>query len=103
LARVEANQVVPWVPIQDADVQRAWRLSEDNIARRRISREAVPPELAEVARQAKAIWTRYDQQKILVALREAAGSWLGAVSSEDRDPREISYSSKSGLSLPPRG
>ena len=99
LARMEAGQLIPWVPIEDADVHRAWRLSEVNIARRRISDEAVPLELSEAARRAKAVWTRYDQEKLLVVLQEDAGSWLGAVSSEDRGPREVSYSKRSGLSL----
>jgi CRISPR-associated endonuclease/helicase Cas3 len=96
LARVEAGEVVPWAPIEDADIHRGWRLSEVNIARRRISGEAVPPGLSEAARQAKAVWTRYDQEKLLVALRNEGGRWLGAVSSEDR-PREVSYSSRWGL------
>ena len=97
LARIEADEVVPWAPIEDADAHRAWRLSEVNIARRRISGEAVPPELSAAARRARAVWTRYDQEKVLVVLREEDGRWLGAVSSEDRGPREISYTKRSGL------
>ena len=100
LARIEAGEVVPWATIEEADAHRAWRLSEVNIARRRISGEV--PELSEAARRAKAIWTRYDQEKLLVVLRKESGSWLGAISSEDGRPREISYSRKSGLSLLPR-
>ena len=81
--------------------RRASRVAPErvNIARRRISDEAVPLELSEAARRAKAVWTRYDQEKLLVVLQEDAGSWLGAVSSEDRSPREVSYSKRSGLSL----
>jgi CRISPR-associated endonuclease/helicase Cas3 len=101
LARVEAGEVIPWAPIEDGDAHRAWRLSEVNIARRRISGEAVLPEVSEAVGQAKAIWTRYDQEKLLVVLRDEGGRWLGAVSSEDRGPREVSYSSRSGLSLLP--
>jgi CRISPR-associated endonuclease/helicase Cas3 len=101
LARIEAAEVIPWAPIEDRDAHRAWRLSEVNIPRRRISGEAVPPELFKKAAQARAIWTRYDQEKLLVVLRREAGSWLGSVSSEDRSSREVSYSSKSGLSLTP--
>jgi len=101
LARIEAAEVIPWAPIEDRDAHRAWRLSEVNIPRRRISGEAVPPELFKKAAQARAIWTRYDQEKLLVVLRREAGSWLGSVSSDDRSSREVSYSSKSGLSLTP--
>jgi hypothetical protein len=102
LARVEAGDVVPWTPMEDADAHRAWRLSEVNVARRRISREAVPPNLLDAARRAKAIWTRYGQEKLLVVLQEEARQWLGAVSTGDRGAREVSYSARSGLSLMPR-
>jgi CRISPR-associated endonuclease/helicase Cas3 len=101
LARIEADVVVPWAPVEDADVHRAWRLSEVNIARRRISGEAVPPELSEAARRAKAAWTRYDQEKVLVVLRQQDGRWLGALSSVDPNPIRMSYSNESGLLLPP--
>jgi CRISPR-associated endonuclease/helicase Cas3 len=102
LARIEAGEVIPWAPIEAGDAHRAWRLSEVNIARRRILGEAVLSELSAKAAKAKAIWTRYDQEKLLVVLREEAGRWLGAVSSADRTPNEVSYSSRSGLSLIPR-
>jgi CRISPR-associated endonuclease/helicase Cas3 len=102
LARIEAGKVVPWAPVEDADAHRAWRMSEVNIARRRISGEAVPPELSEAARRAKAIWTRYDQEKVLIVLREEAEQWLGAISAEDGSTRRVSYSRRWGLSLIPR-
>jgi len=43
-ARHELREADPpvFLPIEDADMHRAWRLSEVNTARRRISGQAVP-------------------------------------------------------------
>ena len=71
LARVCDGGIAPYAPDAEPDEPwRAWRLSEVNIAARRVSGEAIPPEYAGAVRAAKATWTRYDSDKILVLLEE---------------------------------
>ena len=76
LARVRDGRIEPYA--QDAALDeswRAWRLSEVAVSARRVGGEAAPPEdLAEAVREAKATWSRYDADRILVVLGEAAGS-----------------------------
>ena len=76
LARVRDGRIEPYA--QDAapdEPWRAWRLSEVAVSARRVGGEAAPPEdLAEAVREAKETWTRYDTDKILVVLEEAAAA-----------------------------
>ena len=57
---------------------RAWRLSEVNVAARRVAGESVPPSLTGAVRAAKADWTRFDEDKILVVLEETGGILSGS-------------------------
>ena len=70
LARVVDGRVEPYA--RDAapreEPWRAWRLSEVSVSARRIGGEAVPREHAQAARAARASWTRFDSDKILVVL-----------------------------------
>ena len=75
LARVRDGRIEPYA--QDAapdESWRAWRLSEVAVSARRVGGEAAPPEQAEAVREAKETWTRYDADKILVVLGEAAAA-----------------------------
>ena len=72
LARVRDGRVEPYAHAAAPDeTWRAWRLSEVRVSARRVGGEAVPPDYAEAARAAKADWTRYDADKILVVLELA--------------------------------
>ena len=76
LARVRDGCIEPYARAAAPDeVWRAWRLSEVSVSAHRIGGEAVPPDCAEAVRAAKAYWTRFDANKVLVVLDEAhAGS-----------------------------
>lgn len=81
------------------ELWRAWRLSEVDISRRHVAGEAVPSRLADAAREVKAGWGRYDEDKILVVLEEAGdGRLVGAVMGPNGE-RRVSYSASDGLSL----
>ena len=102
LARVLNGRIEPYA--QEVEPWRAWRLSEVNVTRRRVSGEALPPVHTEAAHEAKRDWTRYDADKALVVLEEteATGDALiGSVLSGTGNPKKISlsYDSRRGLIL----
>ena len=68
LGRMVDGRIEPYAHAAAPDER--WRLSEVRVAERRVGGEAVPPEYAEAARAAKAEWTRYDSDKILVVLEQ---------------------------------
>ena len=103
LACVRDDRVEPYARQATRDEPwRAWRLSEVNIASRRVGGEAVPPAHEDAARAAKADWTRFDADKILVVLDEIddAGGTLSGVATagaEHGNEVRISYDRIRGL------
>ena len=82
LARVIDGRVEPYAQgVPSSERWRAWRLSEVNVAARRVRGEAMVPEHAQAARAAKAEWTRYEDDRILVVLEQDpsgdAKHWIG--------------------------
>lgn len=98
LARFMDDRVIPWAPVEDGDPYRAWRLSEVGIARQ-IAGEARPAHLAAAIEQARASWTRYDADKLLVVLEPHGEEWTGDLIGESGRPIGLSYSRDSGLSI----
>ncbi len=103
LARVRDGRIEPYA---HGDAPRepwvGWRLSEVNVAARRVRGEALPQEHAEAARVAKADWTRYDSDNILVVLEETGvpGAPLrGKAVSGSEPQREVllNYDSRKGV------
>ena len=105
LARLHSGHIQPYA--QDArpnEAWRAWRLSEVNISRRRVSGPAASPELNEAMRLARADWSSFEEDKILVVLNEPAqegGPLVGAAMSGNDKPKEIqlSYDGLTGLKV----
>jgi CRISPR-associated endonuclease/helicase Cas3 len=97
LARLENDVIVPWAPIDDGDLNRAWRLSEVNVARSRIAGEAPQPGLDFAVVAAKAGWTRYDDDKILVVLRRDGDWWHGDAADLAGGTQRLQYSVSAGL------
>ena len=103
LARLRGGRIEPYA--QDAapdDPWRAWRLSEVAVSARRVGGEAGPPEQAEAVHEAKATWTRYDADKILVVLGEAAATdapLSGSAASGETASKEVvlGYDPRRGL------
>ena len=85
LARVCDGRIEPYARAAAPDeTWRAWRLSEVSVSARRVGGEAIPQEHVEAAQAAKADWTRYDSDKILVVLEQAdfgGTPLIGAVAS----------------------
>ena len=82
----------------------AWRLSEVSVAARRVGGEAVPSERADDASAAKADWTRFDADEILVVLERNGGAGeaafgVAAAGNERGRLIRISYDSIRGLEL----
>ena len=105
LARVCEGRVEPYARNAAGDeAWQAWRLSEVSIASRRVGGEAMPSRHADAARAAKAQWTRYDEEKILVVLEEPdsdANTMTGLATAGDGSGREvqIAYDPLRGLEL----
>ena len=69
LARIRADRIQPYA--QEAapnELWRAWRLSEVSISGRRVGAEALPPAMTQAAIYAKAEWSSFDKDKLLVVL-----------------------------------
>ena len=99
LACLRAGHIEPYA--KDADTRaRAWRLSEVNVAKRRISGQDIPTEYADAARKEKAEWGRYDQDKILILLKEQEGRLVGSAVAGDEgtEPVTVEYGAR-GLSF----
>ena len=105
LASVRDGRVEPYAHAAAPDeAWRAWRLSEVNVSARRIGGEDVPLEYADAAKAAKACWTRYDSDKILVVLEKneaTDGPLVGAASSGSTEARDVrvTYNARRGLNL----
>ncbi len=103
LARLRDGRIEPYA--RDAapdELWRAWRLSEVPVSARRVGGEVVPPEYAEAARAAKTAWTRFDEDKILLVLGEAAAAGappVGPAMSATTPPKEVilGYDPRKGL------
>ena len=111
LARVRdgRGRVEPYARTEAPDeAWRAWRLSEVSVSARRVGGEAVPPECAEAVRVAKADWTRFDSDKVLVVLEstDVRGEFLSGLAVSGRDISNIivlRYDSRAGLKWDQRG
>ena len=105
LARVSDGRVVPYA--HDAATNepwRAWRLSEVSVAARQVGGEILPLARSDDASVAKADWTRFDADKILVVLERNGGAGEtafgeAAAGNERGGLTRISYDSIRGLEL----
>ena len=105
LARICAGRIEPYAPhVEPDEPWRAWRLSEVNMTKRRVGGEAVPPDYAEAVQTAKAGWTRFDADKILVVLEETQANcqaFSGMAVSGGETPTNVMlrYDSQRGLTI----
>ena len=94
LARVLNGRIEPYARESlPSDQWRAWRLSEVNIAARLVGGEAISTEHEKAAQAAKAVWSRYDSEKLLVVLQRCDSEdsgWLGLARSSASVPTEVS-------------
>ena len=92
LGRVRDGRIEPYAREQaPGELWRAWRLSELSVPSCRISDDVVPDRYAEAARAAKADWTRFDTDKILVVPEESVEAGETGV--------EVAYDPCIGLSF----
>ena len=103
LARLHEGCVRPFAHESARDQPwKAWRLSEVNVSARKVRGELVLPDHEAAKQQAKADWTRYDADKILVILEAAPspdGGLLGLAASPEGGPVTVSYHSQMGLEV----
>ena len=105
LARICAGRIEPYAPhVEPDEPWRAWRLSEVNMTKRRVGGEAVPPDYADAVQTAKAGWTRFDADKILVVLEETQANcqaFSGMAVSGGETPTNVMlrYDSQRGLTI----
>ena len=94
LARVVDGHIVPYAREYSVNDQwRGWRLSEVNVAARLVGGEAVPQEYVKAAQAAKAEWSRYDSDKLLVILEPCESDdsgWLGFAQASASVPTMVS-------------
>lgn len=106
LARASEGEIEPYsLPNTTEESWKAWRLSEVNVARRRVPLEFIPEELRSAARKAKSNkenWTRYDLEKILVVLRKDKSAdgqrqWTGCAIYDNKKMIYLRYTQQRGL------
>ena len=94
LARVLNGRIEPYArEFSPVDQWRAWRLSEVNVAARLVGGEAIGQEYEKAAQAARAEWSRYDGEKLLVVLQRCDSQdsgWLGRARSSASVPAEVS-------------
>jgi CRISPR-associated endonuclease/helicase Cas3 len=99
LARWDGRSLVPWMPVVDRDIRRAWRLSEVSVLAARV-RDIAPPD--PVLKRAMAIETatwpdRYDHPLLVPLVQGDTGIWEAAAFDERDRPGSLLYSKTSGL------
>ena len=104
LARTDGTRIVPYAQDEAPDEPlRAWRLSEVKVSCRHVGGEANPSELRSAADLAKAGWSRFDAETVLVVLEDSgdAGSFWGRATGGEAGEREVflEYDSAKGLKL----
>lgn len=102
LGIVRDGQIVPYARIGNQGLHHAWTLSEVQVSARRAAEEAIPPEYAAMAAQAKAAWGRFDDAKLLVLMFPDANGGCLTGTVRDRQGRDqvIQYSAARGLEFP---
>lgn len=102
LARFVDGRVIPYaVDTASDEPWRAWRLSEVNVSARRVGGEALR-DLRAASEVAKADWTHFDSEKILVVLEGSAdGAELAGVAAKPQDQSEVQlhYGASKGLTV----
>ena len=84
---------------------RAWRLSEVSVSARKVCGEVILPEHKTAAQNAKATWTRYDTDNILVVLMGSRASsridsnLFGHALSQNNHHALVSYNGRKGLEI----
>ena len=103
LGRLQGGRIEPYALKHAPDEPwLAWRLSEVNVSQRHAAVEApVASQLADMEREARASWGRYDQDKILVMLEEAGDGRLAGAVMGPNGEREVSYTVGTGLVMGP--
>lgn len=94
LARAMDGRIEPYAQENSpSDWWQAWRLSEVNVAARLVGGEAIPREYEKAAQTAKAEWSRYDSDKLLVILEPCESDdsgLLGLAQSPGSVPAKVS-------------
>ncbi len=102
LACIRHGRLEPYACTESsAERWHAWRLSEINVSARRVGGETIPATYEKAGQAAKAEWSRYDSEKILVVLEQSTpdGALMGSVRSGN-DPVttvQVCYDAKFGL------
>lgn len=98
LARWEEGVLTPWCA--DPDIDRAWRLSEISVPKRRLSEPLAPsPEAAAAIRAAQATWPDRYEPPMVLALEPTGrvGVWKGGWINTAGAAQVIGYSIEKGL------
>lgn len=100
LARWEEGVLTPWCA--DPDPDRAWRLSEISVPRRRLGEALAPsPEAAAAIREEQATWPDRYEPPMVLALEppQEAGPWTASWTDARSAPVHATYSPELGLTI----
>lgn len=100
LSRVERGRVVPWMPVEDGDIRRAWMRSEVTIRRSLCAGSDNCARLQSLIDREKRHWTLSEQEIYVIALEERGiGRYVGQVRNGKNIPKSVFYSSTGGLEV----
>jgi CRISPR-associated endonuclease/helicase Cas3 len=98
LARMQTGRIVPWMPIEEDDLRRAWALSEVSLRRSRCSGSNNSPGVEKLVEAARHAWTLSEKDIPVVLLTPVDDvSWQGAARDGNEKPLSLQYSRSIGL------
>ena len=104
LARIEAERVVPWISVEDEDLNRAWALSEVSVRKSQCSGSNNPPEIEALVERARRGWTLSENEIPVVVLTPLDKvRWRGTVRDKNSNSMNVLYSKSMGFRLADEG
>jgi CRISPR-associated endonuclease/helicase Cas3 len=98
LAHMEAGRILPWMPIEDGDLRRAWALSEVSVRKSQCSGSNNSSELQKLVDQSRRGWTLSEKEIPVVVLNSIDQvTWQGTALDNSANPITLFYSRSAGL------
>ena len=100
LGRTHADRIVPWYPVRDGDLRRAWALSEVSLNQNKAAGVPEPDVVAaKLITAAKADWSEWEQEQPLLLVQPDGSSWSGVVTDKAKAELPVAYCKRLGLRL----
>jgi CRISPR-associated endonuclease/helicase Cas3 len=101
LARIEAGHIVPWMPIDESDLPRAWALSELNVRKSLCSGVRISSDLQNLVDRVQIGWAISEKEIPILIVRKADqdSAWKGSVLDAKGAMTNVTYSPLVGFRI----